>query len=330
MFCLQLYRPCRFRETDIPAPGLPGRGHITVRLGCALVCGSDIPYFNGTKPSMVFPLDAGRPIHECAGEVVQSSYGRFRTGDRVVAMPAGDRGLCDVFLARADEAVKIPDAVNDMATACLIQPLATVLAAVERLGPVKGQSVTVIGAGPIGLMLTWLLAERGARPVRVIDPVEDRCKQALELGASVALPLTSAQLATLLRSGHEPWPRAAVCVEAVGHQPATVNDALELVEEEGRILVLGVPDQPVYAFDFNKWFRRNLRMFASVAPDWPVYMGRAARLLARKPAPLSRLVTHRFDMHRAAEAFALAASKTDGALKVCIRHRRAITAPADS
>lgn len=123
MFCLQLHRPRQFSRVDIPEPVLPGREYILVHFDCALVCGSDVSYFNGTKLSMTFPLEPDRPIHECAGQVVESPSGHFHVGDRVVAMPEGDCGLCKFFLARADEAVNLLPGIEDPARACLVQPL---------------------------------------------------------------------------------------------------------------------------------------------------------------------------------------------------------------
>lgn len=54
------------------------------------------------------------------------------------------------------------------------------------------------------------------------------------------------------------WEPADICVEAVGYQTRTINDCLYLVKRCGKVLALGVPDEPIYPFDFNRFFRRNL------------------------------------------------------------------------
>jgi threonine dehydrogenase-like Zn-dependent dehydrogenase len=75
------------------------------------------------------------------------------------------------------------------------------------------------------------------------------------------------------------WEPADICVEAVGYQTRTINDCLYLVQRCGKVLALGVPDEPIYPFDLNRFFRRNLHLIASVTPPWETYMTRAASLI---------------------------------------------------
>jgi threonine dehydrogenase-like Zn-dependent dehydrogenase len=233
-------------------------------------------------------------------------------------MPHRDCGLAESFLSHQAVAVPIPEGIEDPGVAALIQPLSTLLFAVEKLGDVTGREVLILGAGPIGLFAAWLLRRGGAAHVRVVDPVAARCEAGLKFGATAFLTATSGEARALQRSRLTGWPLAEIVVEAVGHQPGTLNDAIALARSGGRLLALGVPDQPVYALDYERLFRKNLHLIASVAPQWETYLARAADLLCRFQTELKPLITHRFGMGAATAAYALAEQKEEGVLKVLL------------
>ena len=106
MKALQVVRPRSFDRVEVPVPGLPAEGNdrILVRTAWVSMCGSDIPFFTGNKRLRSYPLSPGAPIHECVGEVVESASERFQPGDRVLAIPDGDQGLAEFFLAHASKA----------------------------------------------------------------------------------------------------------------------------------------------------------------------------------------------------------------------------------
>ena len=311
-----MVRPRQFQAVDVARPEA-GDDQILVRLENVVVCGSDVPKFAGLWRGLRYPLPAGMPIHECVGTVVDSRSPRFQVGDRVVAIPKGDRGLAEYYVADAIKAVVIPDALVDSETRLLIQPLSTVVYALDRLGDVAGRSAVVVGLGPIGLLTTWLLHLYGAQ-VTGVDPVPWRCSAAQRLGAARTFDLHSDRLVSDVARGGA-WLPADICVEAVGQQTRTINDCLYLVKHGGRVLAMGVPLEPVYPFDYTRFFRQNVQMIASVTPPDETYMARAAELIVQHEQELAFLITHRFTMERAAEAFALyEAQGAEPALKVLI------------
>src|SRR5512139_956527 len=196
MKALQVIRPREFVqvETDIPDLNAAGPGRILVLPSWVSMCGSDIPFFTGSKRHRAYPLIVAAPIHECVGRVVESTSGLFKAGDQVIAIPEGDRGLSEYFVAQAAKAAKLPPDLEDYGTACLIQPLSTVINAVDRLGDVAGKSVAVIGLGSIGLFFCWLLRKRGAAHIVGIDPLAQRCQAALKLGASQVIAKRSIEV----------------------------------------------------------------------------------------------------------------------------------------
>ena len=80
----------------------------------------------------------------------------------------------------------------------------------------------------------------------------------------------------------------------------------------GQVLALGVPLEPVYPFDYNHFFRQNLHLIASVTPPDETYMIRAAELVARHEQELAWLITHRYAMDEAAQAFTLYETRSSG------------------
>ena len=153
MKALQVVSPRSFAPVEAPLPHLPSGvpDRILVRSQWVSLCGSDIPFFIGSKRHTPYPLAPGAPAHECVGQVVESRSGLFRPGDRVVAIPDGDQGLAEFFVAQAAKATRLPPDVSEPEGCCLIQPLSTVLNAVHRLGDLAGRSVAVVGLGSIGL-----------------------------------------------------------------------------------------------------------------------------------------------------------------------------------
>src|SRR5512135_3092169 len=129
MKALQVIQPRTFTLIDVPIPDLEmvGPGNILVQPEWVCLCGSAIPFFTGSKRECSYPLPAGAPAHECAGRVVKSTSTAFVPGEGVVAIPEGDLGLAEFFIAQATKAVKLPVGLNDKGTSCLIQPLSTVI-----------------------------------------------------------------------------------------------------------------------------------------------------------------------------------------------------------
>jgi len=317
MRALQVVKPRQFQVVETARPEI-GNDQILVRLEKAVLCGSDIPKFTGMWRGLQYPLPPGMPIHECVGGVVESQSPRFQMGDRVVAIPRGDRGLAEYYVADAIKAVCIPEPLIDSETNLLIQPLSTVVYALDRLGDIAGCTAIVVGLGPIGLLATWLLDRYGASKIVGVDPIASRCEAARYVGAARTFEIHSDRLLSLTAQDTT-WEPADICIEAVGQQTRTINDCLYLVKRCGQVLVLGVPLEPIYPFDFTHFFRQNLHLIASVTPPDETYMVRAADLIGRYGQELAFLITHRFALDKTAEAYTLYETPNwDHSLKVLI------------
>ena len=320
MKALQVVEARTFKLVQTPLPELESSGpdRILVQPEWVSLCGSDIPFFSGSKRFTTYPMAPGAPIHECVGRVVKSNSRLFQPGDRVVALPEGDQGLAEFFAAQASKAVKLPVDLNDQGASCLIQPLSTVLNGVERLGSVAGKSVTVLGLGSIGLFFCWLLKQRGAAQVTGIDPSKERCRVASQMGADRTFAQRSIELVHAIRQGLPGWEPPDICIEAVGHQMETLNDCLELVRPRGSVLAFGVPDQPVYAIEYETFFRNNTLLQAVVTPEWSEYLAKARDLYLENRKDLEKLVTHRLPIQEAARVFGLYERHEDGILKALL------------
>lgn len=317
MNALQVFQPRLFQLVQVPVPELePGpAGRILVRTEWVSLCGSDIPFFTGNKRFKSYPLPVGNPIHECVGRVVLSNSERFHPGDRVVAIPEGDQGLAEFFTARAEKAVVIPDDLDNKGASCLVQPLSTVINAVDRLGDLDGKSVAVIGLGSIGILFSWLLLQRNAASITGVDPLEYRCEFARSMGATRTYQQRSIEVVHALRHGKTDWEPPDICIEAVGHQMETLNDCLELVKKQGTVLAFGVPDQPVYAIEYETFFRKNVQLMSVVTPDWGKYLPKSLDLYIEQRVTLEALVTHRSPILEAARIFTLYERHEDGVIK---------------
>lgn len=320
MKALQVVKPREFKIIQAPVPVLKSGAldRILIRTGWVSMCGSDIPFFTGSKRYKNYPLNPGAPIHECYGQVIESTSARFQAGDWVVAIPEGDQGLAEFFIAQGAKAVRLPPELAACPTTCLMQPLSTVMKAINRLGDISGRSVAVVGLGSIGLFFCWLLEQGGAEPILGIDPNPERCRVAESWGASRTYALRSVEAVHAARQNPAEWDAPEIIIEAVGHQMDTLNDCIELVRKEGTVVAFGVPDQPVYPLEYENFFRKNAQMIASVTPEWSEYLSRARDLFLIHRSKLEMLVTHRFPIWEAGKAFTLYEQHADGILKALL------------
>jgi threonine dehydrogenase-like Zn-dependent dehydrogenase len=320
MKALQLVSPRTFRLVDAPVPNIPTSipDRLLLRTTWLSMCGSDIPFFTGSKRLKDFPFPPGAPIHECVGTVVESTASQFEPGDRVIAIPEGNQALAEYFVSRTARSVLLPPELGDSDVSCLIQPLATVINAVDRLGSVEGRSIAVVGLGSTGLFFCWLLKQRRAGSIVGIDPNEQRCKWAEQLGAARTYPMRSIEVVHLARQNPGAWEPPDICIEAVGHQMDTLNDCFELIRKRGTVVAFGVPDHNVYAFEYETFFRKNAVLMATVTPDWREYMGKARDLFLIHREELEPWVTHRFPIREAEKAFSLYERREDGIIKAVL------------
>lgn len=227
-------------------------------------------------------------------------------GEYVKAMPwVAERGI-----------VALPDDVS-FEEATFIEPINTILKAVQKARVTAGETVLIAGCGPIGLQFLMVTKLNGAR-IYTSDPIVERRAKSLSLGAIEAFDPSSGKLIQDVKARTEGRGADAVLV-AVAH-PGVVADALAAARPGGRVLLFAAND-PVTKIEFPAAAvgidEKEILGSYSAAVD---IQGPAAELVLKKKLPVMDIVTHRFPLDRIQEALDLAARPTAESLKILIKH----------
>ncbi len=338
-----LQAPKDLRLSDIAIPEAAA-GELVLRVRAAAVCGTDLRILTGRKTKGVrFPSVLG---HEFSGEVVQAGAGvtQFRTGDRVCMDPvipcracaycrAGLENVCQnrqamgyefdgafaeyiripAIALQAGNVFRVPEGMSYEAAA-LAEPLACCINGQRNAGVRMGDSVVVLGAGPIGLMHAALARAAGARQVIVSEPNAARRQAALERGVEAVCDPTRESLVEMVQ-GRTDGLGADVAILAIG-VPALTNEALRAVRKGGGVnLFAGYSVGAMAEVDVNLIHYNELLVTGASALtrlDYELALG----LLASGQVDGGSLITHRYPVADALAAFDQAGSGQ--ALKVAL------------
>jgi L-iditol 2-dehydrogenase len=335
------------RVEEVPVPEV-GDGEVLIKVAACGICGTDIKkiFQRYTEPPQILG-------HELSGTVVTVGRGvtKWKPGGRVMSFHHTPCGKCFYCEKRSFSQcrqykttgltggftpngggfgqyvkampwvaergiVALPDDVS-FEEATFIEPINTIVKAVQKARVAAGENVLVIGCGPIGLQLLMVSKLEGAR-LYTSDPIAERRAKSLKLGAIEAFDPTSGKLVEEIRAQTDGRGADAVLV-AVAH-PAIVVDALAAARPGGRVLLFAAND-PVTKIEFPA---------AAVGIDEKEILGSysaavdiqqpAAELVLKKKLPVMDIVTHRFPLDRIQQALELAARPTAESLKILISH----------
>ena len=310
----------RIRCDEIPVPE-PEPGLVLVRTNLASICGSDLHIVYMGWNVYEFPLEHGHPGHEGVGEVLDGGGTEFSPGDLVLTAPNiwKSKTFAQYQLIEPNFLLKLPTDVPQ-AHLLMAQQLGTVVFACRKLPSLLGQTVAVIGQGSVGLFHDFMLRRLGAHRIIGIEPVPERLAAGQRMGIDEAVDVTGrrATEAVLDLTGGE---GADLVIEAVG-STETLNQTLKMVRPLGRIAVFGLPPtMERVPFDWDTFFRKRLDMHTVFGgqdePGLPAF-ALAVDFIARGEIDMAPFVTHQFPITQVQEAFDLADSKEDGALKVSL------------
>jgi L-iditol 2-dehydrogenase len=335
------------RVEQVPVPDV-GAGELLIKVAACGICGTDIKkiFQRYVEPPQILG-------HELAGTVVAIGRGvsNWNLGDRVMSfhhIPCETcfycknrlfsqcqqyktTGLTGGFTPNGGgfgEYVKampwvaergmvaLPNEIS-FEQATFIEPINTIVKAVQKARVQAEETVLIIGCGPIGLQLLMVAKTVGAR-IYTSDPMATRRAKSLELGAVESFDPLSGKLMADLRVRTEGRGADAVLV-AVAH-PVVVGEALAAARPGGRVLLFAAND-PVTRIEFPA---------AAVGIDEKEILGSysaavdiqesAAELVLGRKLPVMEIVTHRFPLARIQEGLELAARPTEQSLKILITH----------
>lgn len=286
MKAARLYAPGDLRVEEVPRPE-PGPGEVLVEIEVALTDGTDLKTFRRGHPVLL--KESPSPFgHEFCGIV---------EGRRVVAANSAPCGECDgcvrgeqcralrflsgayadwIVVPERIAAVNMHDVPPGLApeVAAMVEPLACCLRGVERAGVQAGDTVAILGAGPIGLMLSACVADAGGWPV-IVGGRDERQALVAEFGAHPG-------------DGR----RADVVIEAAGTEQAWF-DAEELVRPGGTVVLFGgLPRDARPPLDAYRIHYEELTLRGSFHHT-PDTVRAALGFLASGAYPWEKLITHR-------------------------------------
>lgn len=321
---------------DAPVPAVPANGVLLAVRACG-VCGSDLRRWREGVLPQTRPLIGG---HEIAGVVVEKGdkVADHAAGERLAVAPDVHCGECYYcehglynlcnhlnligitpgydggfaeFMLLTEEILRcgivhcIPEALS-YPEAALAEPLSSVLAAHHAAGTSLGDTVVVMGAGPIGCLHIAVARARGAR-VLLSEPLAVRRTIAARFGPEWILDPRENDLAGEVRrvtAGR--GADIAICANPVA---ATHTQAVELVRKRGRVVLFGgLPrDNPMTSLDANLIHYGEIRVIGSFSYH-PSFHALALDLLARGVVNSRDLITHSFQLDEIGQAFQAAAA----------------------
>ena len=330
---------------DVPVPSI-GPGEVLIQVSACGICGTDIKKI--AHGFVAAPQIFG---HEVAGTVVALGSGvtKWKLGDRVMSfhhVPCGECFYCERRLYSQCPGYKkvgltagfdpngggfaqyvrampwivergmvaIPDEIS-FDEAAFIEPVNTCIKAVEKARVAAGETVLVMGLGPIGLILMMLSKLAGAAVIGS-DPMPERRAKSVTLGADAALDPREGRLAEEIRA--RTAGRGADVVLVAVPIPSALVDALSLARPGGRVLLFAQND-PLMKIEFPA---------AAIGVEEKEILGsysasvdrqeESARLIFSRQLPVRELISHRFSLEDIDQALQLASHPKGNSLKMVI------------
>lgn len=316
----------RLEQRPIPEPG---PNDVLLQMHSVGICGSDVHYWqHGRIGDFVLkqPMVLG---HEASGRVVKvgSAVTHLKAGDRVAiepgvpremdeffksghynlspsiffcATPPDDGNLCRYYKHSANFCYKLPDSVT-FEEGALIEPLSVGIHACRRAGVTLGSVVFVCGAGPIGLVSLLAAKAMGASQVLISDLSSERLAKAKEMEADFLLPVrkedTPQELAKKVQGMLGCMPQ--ITIECTGVE-SSMQTAIYATRSGGVVVLVGLGAEMTTVPLVNASVREvDIRGVFRYCNTWPM----AIAMLAAKKVNVKPLVTHRFPLEQAVQAF---------------------------
>ncbi len=306
------YKKHDLRIEDLPMP-VPGDTDVLIRVHACGICGTDVHIFHGDEGAAQTP--AGTALgHEFAGEVVQvgAKVTAVKPGDRVCVDPnqlcnacsyckSGIGHFCEhmtgigttvhggfaEYCAVPESQVYPFPAGLSYDEAAMTEPVACCLHGIDMCDISCGDTVAVIGGGMIGLIMLQLAKLQGAAKLILLEPVEEKRKLAMQLGADLTVdPIHQDVKAVLAENGIT---RISTVIECVG-KPGTIAQAIEIAGNKSTVMMFGLtaPEETVSIKPFQI-FKKEIVLKASFIN--PYTQGRALALIASGKVDVSSMVS---------------------------------------
>ncbi len=320
-------KPGVFSYEDRPKPSIQNDDDVLIKVLGVGICGTDLhvlmdPPLHPALPDIIFG-------HEYCGEIesVGSKVDFLKPGDRVIVDPHPPCGHCEHCRSNrpdmcttlycqqgtpyfehgltrglfADGALTSYTCVpahsvykiardTPWQTAALAEPLSCVGYAIEKLNIQAGDTVCVLGAGPMGLLFTSLAKANGATEIIVSEPHEYRRNKAVLFGATQIVNPMEEDLKEicLKRTGGLGVDH---CIEAVGQLLPT---AIDVIRSSGKVLMFGHDETAVPQIRLAEIVRKEAQIYGGFLGKY--YFEKTARIIESKILPLDQLVTHTFPL----------------------------------
>lgn len=326
--------PMEFAVEDVPVPEIPQGGLLLKILACGL-CGSDLRTLRRGHRNVTFPWTIGHEISGTVDKLGEGYTGEWKVGDTLAVGPLAYCGTCEFcqdgeyelcenqkeigqawaggfaqYMALPVETIrlgniqKIPEGA-DPKLAAVAEPVSSCVNAQEKADIKLGETVVIIGAGPIGCIHISLARVRGASRIFVIDLSPDRLKMAEEFNPDAIIngADTDAVQEVLKLTGG----KGAHVVITAAPAPQAAVQAVEMARKGGRVIQFGgMPkDNSKPGVDMNLVHYNSLHIIGT-STFAPRHNRLALELLMQGTIPGDKLVTHTFPLEDFVEGAKLA------------------------
>ena len=327
---------------EIAEPVIRGPKDVKIKMVVVGVCGSDIHYYQwGRIGSQIvkYPFIVG---HEGAGIVIEtgSQVSRVKPGDQIAIDPAMPCWECDQckagrshtcrnlkflgcpgqaegclqeYIIMPEESCYPLQAGQSIDEGAISEPLAIGVYAVRKSIPMKGVDVGILGFGPIGMSVLLAARAQGAGRIFVTDKIQERLEIAKKEHAFWTGNPDNSEIVQAIKD-IEPA-MLDVVFECCGKQEAADN-AIDLLKPGGKLMIIGIPEFERWSFPVDKCRHKEIniqnvrRQVDSVQ--------QSLDFMFEKRIVIDNMVSHRFPLSHARDAFELVANYRDGAMKVMI------------
>jgi alcohol dehydrogenase len=331
------------RVEEVPDAGVPGPDGLLLRVDRTAICGSDLHLYHGpmTIPGVHLGHEFVGTVEDVGAEVLNVKAGDrvlvsgvvgcgrcapCRAGDPVICRNAGLRvfgtsldlwgGQAEaVAVPSADASVlKIPEGITDEQAVLLTDILPTGYLGAQMAEIQPGDTVVVIGMGPVGVFALQCAQLFGPARVLAVDMVPERLARAADLGAE---PIDATDGNAVAKVQEATGGRGAdAVIEAVGADQ-TVLDAIYMAASGGRVSVIGANMNLALPMPMAMIFFKRLTLrstLASIPTTWPALVP----LIESGRLHPEQVFTHHVGLSEAAEAYRVFNAREDGCLKVLL------------